>query len=174
MQKLARLKAVMPMKVHLKKFMAAYVDLHPTYKASSTDVFGTYLYQLFNDRYSIPQSKPAALTEQIIIEIPHLWVNRSRLDVTDKEIRLFNDFVEQMFYQQFYMWMDISVSMGSRMDMARYQFCEVYGLMIDVDINDETLKKRYDRFCKNRISYPNPFKLSDGKPRKRFLLQKPN
>jgi benzoyl-CoA reductase/2-hydroxyglutaryl-CoA dehydratase subunit BcrC/BadD/HgdB len=67
--------------------------------------------------------------------------------------------------------MDMSVSMGRRQDHSRAAFCDLMQLVIDEDINDETLKKRYDRFCKNRSKFYNPYKLSDGKPMPMFVLE---
>jgi hypothetical protein len=165
------LKAVMPMKVHLKKFMGCMVKVDPLYEASRDDVFGSYMYQMLSDKYSLVQSKPAGLDEKIIVGICPKWMNHGRYVLTEKHIILFNDFVENLFYTHFYMYMDMSVSMGFRQDHSRAAFCDLMNLVIDHDINDQTLKKRYDRFSKDRTKFSNPFKLSDGKPQPKFVAE---
>lgn len=162
---MSQIKTVLPMKPYLRKWMGCFVKVQPSYQASLTDSYGRYLYMLMNDKYKYPHEKVPDYKDKIIVEIPELWLNLGRLDLSNEKVKMFNLFVDNMFYQQFYMWMDIYISIGSRMDIARQLYCQQYGLDLDIDINDETLKKRYDRFCENRTAFINPFKNSNGKPR---------
>lgn len=162
---MSQIKAVLPMKPFLKKWMGSFVRVSPSYQATLTDNYGRYLYMLLNDRYKYPDEKLPEYKDKLIIDIPELWLNLGRFDMGNDKVKLFNLFVENLFYQQYYMWMDVYISIGCRMDIARQLYCNQYGIEIDVDVNDETLKKRYDRFCENRTSFQNPFKNTKGKPR---------
>lgn len=164
------MKSIIPTKIFLKKFMASYVALDPEYRPSTSEVFGSFLYNTLDDKYSLPKERHAHYDEKIIVVLPEYWINRMRYDMNEKQITLFNSFAERLFYQQFYQFMDMYLSFHKRQDIGREKFCEIYGIDLDIHIMDETLKKRYDRFCLDRTSFQNPFKITQGKPAQIFIM----
>lgn len=139
-----------PIKPHLKKFMQYYTEVDP-YKISTKDMFGRIILQELKKPTTWYPPTTIDYKEKIDIVIPgHYYVKYNKVEVTDQTIKNVNNFLNNVFFEQFrflifsYQKMnDVMVSQSIR------NFMELYELTED-DISFEYLKRDFYRFIEKR------------------------
>lgn len=141
--------AALPTERYLKLFLNKKVTVIPDYTLSNKDKFGSFIYcALQPNKYSV-QLNDKKLNDQIKIIIPPSYEMLGKKELDATAIHLANNFLKNWFYEDFVCHMKCCDMFSLRMDKAIQQFCEMNGLDLDIDIQYETLKKKYYRWREN-------------------------
>ena len=152
--------SVLPTERYLKKFLNNKVPVDPDYTLSRKDKFGSYLFMCMQDSCYKVELNNKRFNEKIKIIVPVNYEKAGKLDLTEERIHFANQFLRLWFYEDFITIMSILDAFNMRMDRSIQFFCDIYKLDLDIDINYETLKKKYYRWRENK-----------GQPLQKYLVE---
>ena len=114
---------------------------------------------MVNDNYKV-ELNDKKLNDSIKITVPLDYEARGRKNLTSEGIHLINNFLKNWFYEDFITYMRMMDMFSLRHDKAIKTFCEIYNIDLDIDIQYETLKKKYYRWRQN-----------NGQPMQKYLCE---
>lgn len=151
--------SIIPTERYLKKFLNNKVKVEPDYTLSNKDKFGSFLYVCLNNYSYKVELNEKRFNDKIKINIPISYEKLGRQHLTAESIHLINNFLKNWFYEDFIAFMKIIDMFSLRMDKSIKAFCDIYGIDLDIDIQYETLKKKYYRY-----------RQANGEPMHKYLV----
>lgn len=152
--------SIIPTERYLKKFLINKVKIEPEYLLSNKDKFGSFVYAcLIKDSYRVELNEKK-FNDKIKVTIPVSYEKLGRQNLTAESIHLINNFLKNWFYEDFICFMKIIDMFSLRMDKSIQAFCNIYGIELDIDIQYETLKKKYYRW-----------RQANGQPMHKYLIE---
>jgi len=148
-----QIKSVLPTEKYLKKFVSSMVNINPEYVLSKKDRFGNFIFDYFGERNPIPELVKEKFNDKIVITIPRFYENTGIIDFKSSSIERINSTLQDWFYHSMYDYVNLTTTFGLRIDKSIESFCKTKNIEIDIDIQYETLRKRYQRY---REEFGNP------------------
>jgi len=159
-EKQIRLYLTLPTDRYLKKFIGTKINVEPEYVLSKSDKFGTHLFELLDkDKYEIEFSR-TRYNDKIKIIIPSMYQNLGKYEFKKDAVASCNSYMKYWFYESFFEHMNLCCFFSLRMDKAIQSFCKMKNIELDIDIQYETLKKRYHRWRED-----------NGQPLHKYLIE---
>lgn len=132
----------------------------PHYTLSTKDKFGAYLFMAMQDKCYKIELTDKKLNEKVKIIVPEFYEKKGKLELTEERVHFVNQFLRSWFNEDFILCMQLLHSFSIRMDKSIEFFCKMNNLDLDVDINYETLKKKYYRWRDNM-----------GQPMQKYIIE---
>lgn len=153
-----------PMKRYLKKYLLSKVKKIDNYTMSLKDPFGVMLYGLLSEATFNPRiEQQGKYDDELIITIPAHYSSIRKTELLEKQIDLFNEFVYELLNHEFISFMKMSDYFGIQRQISIENFATNANLELDIDINLETLKKKYYRYRKQFGSIRKSMKIKNDK-----------
>lgn len=150
----------LPTERYLKKFLSNKVEINPDYILSNKDKFGSFVYVcLQNSKYNVVLNDKR-FNDHIKITIPLGYEKLQKKEFCEDGIHLTNQFIKLWFYEDFVNHMKLFDMFSLRMDKSIKTFCEINDLELDVDIQYDTLKKKYYRWREKK-----------GQPLQKYIIE---
>lgn len=145
-----RFTLVLQTEKYLKKFVGSKIKIDPQYVLSKSDMLGTYLYMaLDKDKYNVEFTRTKYNADFKII-IPHFYRDLGKYEFRPDAVDSCNLFMKHWFYESFIEHMNLCSMFSIRMDKSIMSFARDKNIDIDIDIQYDTLKKKYYRWRENK------------------------
>lgn len=141
-----KLYVILPTDRYLKKFLATKITLEPEYILSKLDRFGNHLYALLDKEKVGVEFSKIKYNSSIKISIPLAYEKLGKYEFKKDAIVSLNEFINYWFYESFFEHMDLCMMFSIPIDESIFMFCKMKEIEIDIDIQYETLRKRYQRY----------------------------
>ena len=137
-----------PTERYLKLYLNSITKIEPEYVLTTRDNFGLFLWSVlerptFNQ---ISRKEVEKMNDVIIVGVKKSMLRYGKYELSKSGLNFIHKYLYTSFNESFYKFMDQAQQFGIQDDIAIFNFCKAKNITIDIDINFETLKKRYDRY----------------------------
>ncbi len=140
---------VLPTEKYLKSFIGSRIKLDP-YCLSVKDKLGVFICQTLDKKKFDIELSPERYNDHIKIIIPDFYKNKGKYEFRKGAVEACNLFLRYWFYESFIDHMNLCSLFSIRMDKSIHSFCSINEVQVDIDIQYDTLKKKYYRWRENK------------------------